>query len=491
MKQKTNKKRKGKKIIKWIVLLLIIGVVVTVVVKSRQDKNKVEVPKVTTTKAYRGELQERVSVNGLVAGEDTVPIYAPATGKVQNVTFKEGDEVQAGELLLSYDLEAMDESLYRAKLENERTQISYDMTINGNAEGKGKVSEAKTNLAVLKQQIADHEKYLENLQTELADYQAKQNDELVMKNYQLTKRQAELAELLATQTPGTEAYDKTVSELNSIKSQLEQLTLNQSLSQKPAEYVKELQEKITQEQKTLADLRTYQSEMELQKSKGEASVMDSYQNRQLEIDMELTRLNYEALLQGREDAEKGIVAPYRGVITAVNATTGSTVSEGMAVFALERSDKLKVTASATKYVLDRLKVGQKVDVDILGKIHEGRVSHISRVAQKTQLSAVTVGFEVEILGDVDDVYLETDAKMTIYTNHADNALILPTEAVNTNKDGDFVYVLQGDVVAIKPVTCGITSDGLVEILSGITEADEVVADYEGELEEGVAVERQQ
>ena len=81
--------------------------------------------------------------------------------------------------------------------------------------------------------------------------------------------------------------------------------------------------------------------------------------------------------------------------------------------------------------------------------------------------------------------------MTIYTDHADNALILPTEAVNTNKDGDFVYVLQGDVVAIKPVTCGITSDGLVEILSGITEADEVVADYEGELEEGVAVERQQ
>lgn len=489
MKTKSKKRRKGKKIIKWIIILLIIVGIIVVVVKVKSGKNVVTIPTVATTKAYRGELQEQVSATGFVCGEENVAIYAPAAGTVLNVMPKVGDEVQAGELLLSYDLEAMDESLYQAKLQNERTQISYEVTLNGNSEGKGKVSEADTNLPVLKQQIADHEKYLENLQTALADYQSKQSDDAILLNHQLTKQRAELMEALTTLTPGTEDYEKAQKQLNSVNAQLEQLTLNQSLSQKPAEYVKDLQEKIKQEQETLADLKTYQAEMERQKTTGEATVMDSYQKRQLEIDMELTQLNYDKLLKGREEAEKGVVAPYHGVITSISAAPGSGVSEGMPVFTLERLDKLKVSSTATKYVLNRLKVGQRAEIEIMGEMHEGRVSHISRVAQTTNLSAVVVGFEVEILDSLDDIYLETEVKMTIDTNHAENALLLPTEAVNANKDGDFVYVLQGNTISVRPVTCGITSEGLVEILSGITEEDEIVSDYDGELEEGVVVER--
>ncbi len=489
MKTKTKKKRKGRKLIKWIIIVLVIVGIIVVVTKVKGGKDKVTIPTVVTTKAVRGDLQEQVSVTGIVAGEENIAVYAPASGTVLNVMPKIGDEVQEGELLLSYDLEAMDESLYQAKLQNERTQISYEVTLNGNAEGKGKISEADINLPVLKQQIADHEKYLENLQTALADYQSKQSDDAILLNHQLTKQRAELMEALTTMTPGTEDYEKTQQQLNSVNARLEQLTLNQSLSQKPAEYVKELQEKIKQEQETLADLKTYQAEMERQKTTGEATVMDSYQKRQLEIDMELTQLNYDKLLKGREEAEKGVVAPYHGVITSVSAAPGSGVAEGTPVFTLERLDKLKVNSTATKYVLNRLKVGQRAEIEIMGEMHEGRVSHISRVAQTTNLSAVVVGFEVEILGSLENIYLETDVKMTIYTNHAENALLLPTEAVNANKDGDFVYVLQGDAISVRPVTCGISSEGLIEILSGITEADEIVSDYDGELEEGVVVER--
>ncbi|MCR5460329.1 MAG: HlyD family efflux transporter periplasmic adaptor subunit [Acetatifactor sp.] len=489
MKTKSKKKRKVRKIIKWVIILLIIVGIIVVVTKVKSSKNKVTIPTVVTTKAYRGDLQEQISATGFVRGEENVVIYAPASGNVLNVMPKVGDEVQEGDLLLSYDLEALDESLYQAKLQNERTQISYEVTLNGNAEGKGKVSEADTNLPVLKQQIADHEKYLENLQTELANYQTKQSDDAILLNHQLTKQRAELMEALTTLDPGTEEYEKTQKQLNSVNAQLEQLALNQSLSQKPAEYAKELQEKIKQEQETLADLRTYQAEMERQKTTGEATVMDSYQKRQLEIDMELTKLNYDKLLKGREEAEKGITAPYHGVITSVSAAPGNGIAEGTPVFTLERLDKLKVDSTATKYMLDRLNVGQRAEIEIMGDVHEGRVSHISRFAQTTNLSVVVVGFEVEILGSLEDIYLETDVKMTIDTNHAENALLLPAEAVNANMDGDFVYVLQGDVISVRPVTCGITSEGLVEILSGITEEDEIVSDYDGEIEEGVVVER--
>ena len=80
-----------------------------------------------------------------------------------------------------------------------------------------------------------------------------------------------------------------------------------------------------------------------------------------------------------------------------------------------------------------------------------------------------------------------EAKMKIYTNKAENALLLPSEAVNANKDGDFVYVVQNGTIAKKPVKVGIICNGQAEIQEGITENDEVVVKYNGYLEEGTNV----
>ena len=94
---------------------------------------------------------------------------------------------------------------------------------------------------------------------------------------------------------------------------------------------------------------------------------------------------------------------------------------------------------------------------------------------------------MELLEKDDVIYLGMEAKMKIYTNKAENALQLPTEAVNANKDGDFVYVVQNGTILKKPVTVGIVSNGVAEIQEGITENDEVVVKYSGILEEGMAV----
>ena len=137
--------------------------------------------------------------------------------------------------------------------------------------------------------------------------------------------------------------------------------------------------------------------------------------------------------------------------------------------------------------MERLRVGQKVDVTIGDKTFPGEVTHIDRIATVTNLNAASVGFEVELLEKDDSVYIGMEVKMTIYTNFAENALQLPTEAVNANKDGDFVYVVENGVIAKKAVKVGIVSHGTAQILEGITESDEVVTKYSGYLEEGTAV----
>ena len=100
-----------------------------------------------------------------------------------------------------------------------------------------------------------------------------------------------------------------------------------------------------------------------------------------------------------------------------------------------------------------------------------------------------VGVEVHLTNPDDKIILGLDAKLTVHTDSAQNTLLIPVEAINADKDGDFLYVVENGCVARRPVTCGISSDEYTEILDGITEEDEIiVSSITGEsLEEGMAV----
>ena len=485
MNTKPRKKKKGKKII-WLILIIVIVIGVVIAVKSRGNQEEV-IPTVQTVRAEKGELQEEISVSGTVAGAETISIFAPCTGTVKEVFERAGDELSAGTLLFTYDLDKLDKELYQAKLQNERTQISYENTLNDNSKGTGKVKEAKTNLAVLEQQIKDHENYLKNLQKELSDYQTKTNDDYVLQSYNLKKRQAQLQSELADLTPGTTAYNDKAKELEEVLNQMEKLSLQQSLSAK-SDYLKDLEKKISDETQTIADLQEYKAKMESQKATGEATTLDNYSRRQLEIDMELTDLSYQNMLEEAELAKKGVSTEVQGVLTSISAVPGSSVASGMVIATLERTDTLKINASATKYALTRLKVGQKVEAQIGDNTYQAKVSHIDRIATAGAVNnSSAVAFEVELLEKDESIYLGMDAKMTIYTNKAENAWILPTQAVNANKDGDFVYVVVDGKIVKKPIKVGIISNGKAEITEGITDGDEVVYNYGGNLEDGKEV----
>ncbi|MBQ3906950.1 MAG: hypothetical protein II743_09285, partial [Lachnospiraceae bacterium] len=346
MKAKNKKRKKGKK---WIIVLILAVLVIGGIIFFNKTKNAVDVtPTVQTTKATRGELQEIVTNTGNVSGAETMTIYAPASGTVKEVFARTGDELPAGTQLASYDLDKLEKDLYLAQLQNEKAQMSYDNTVSSSSKGNGKVKEADTNLAVLKKQIEDHQNYLKNLQQSLVDYQTKVSNDAVLANYNLTKKQSQVKEKMASLTPGTKEYEDAVKELESIANQIEQLTLQQRLSTK-SEYELDVEKKITEEQKTIADLQEYQVKMQTQKSTGEASVLSDYNKQQLEIDKELTDINYQTLLEEAELAKQGVNLKVQGVVTSILVQPGSTVAAGMQVATLERTDKLMIKANANKY----------------------------------------------------------------------------------------------------------------------------------------------
>jgi len=254
-----------------------------------------------------------------------------------------------------------------------------------------------------------------------------------------------------------------------------------------SDYVAELQQKIADAQEQLQHYETYKSEMQGQKSSTENTVLDSYDKTSYSADKEIASITYQETEEDYNQAKDGICAEYAGIITECTAVSGSGVSSGAHLMTLESSENVKVTFSASKYDLEKLEIGQKVDVTISGNVYEGEISKINRMAEANASNTPMVGVDVHLLAPDDNIILGMDAKLTVYTKKAENTLMVPVEAINADKDGDFLYVVEDGVVVKKPIVCGISTDTYTEVLEGITEEDAIIVTSYTTLEEGMPV----
>ena len=63
-----------------------------------------------------------------------------------------------------------------------------------------------------------------------------------------------------------------------------------------------------------------------------------------------------------------------------------------------------------------------------------------RMATLNASNTPMVGVEVHLTNPDDKIILGLDAKLTVHTDSAQNALLIPVEAINADKNGDFLYV---------------------------------------------------
>lgn len=427
---------------------------------------------VTTTFPVRGDLQDSVSTSGTVESEEVKIIFAPAGGTLGSVNVEAGDAVKAGELLADYDMEEMERSLRQSALQLEKSNAGYESVYAESSQNQSKLNEANINLDVLNQQIADNEAYLKNLQDTLEKSQRDTSNTLAAENYNLTEK-------LKTLDPASDEYSQVSSQL-SRNNYLQQIASS-------SDYVARMQGEIAVVQERIAEYKEYRARMESQKSTSEAGILSSYDKTQYGADKELAVMSYTEAEEEYYAAKAGITAEFDGIITESGAVSGAGVTRGMQLMTLESSENIKVSFNATKYDVEKLEVGQRAQVTISGNVYEGEVSKIDRMAVRNESNTPMVGTEIHIINADDKIILGMDAKIVVYTDKTENALLIPVEAINADKEGDFLYVVENGIIVRKSIACGISSDSYTEVLEGITEQDEIVLTSSLALEEGMAV----
>lgn len=178
-----------------------------------------------------------------------------------------------------------------------------------------------------------------------------------------------------------------------------------------------------------------------------------------------------------------VTAPVSGIVTGKSVTKNNMTSPGSVAYTIMSDGSKFVTFLVSEDVMKELYEGQTISVDRNGNTYDAVITENPGVADP-QSSLFKVKAKVNA---GEDIISGVKVKITMATQHADNVMTLPIDAVYHESEKSYVYTY-GDGKANKVyVETGLFDDDKIEIISGLTDSDQVITTWSSQLRNGVEV----
>ena len=432
-----QKKKRKKRIIGGVIAAALVLFIVSRVLTPAA------LPMVMVRSAEKGTVKQTIDTSGTVKTEQQKTYFSPLAAKVEACKVQEGDAVEAGQVLLTYDAQDLENRKKEAALQNDEAYYGYQNTMDKNSKDTSEYSRSSHDVEILEQQV-------ENAKAEVR----------ALKQY-LTDMGCFLREA--------------------------QNDNHKNLAEEYQAKIDQATNQLAVKEEELAEFQSDLSELKGIKNSTESTMMTADAKKQAEASKELQALKSAEVTDAVAQVSDGIKADFAGIVTGVKAVDGSNVENGGELFTVSSIEKVCVDVSFSKSDLEKIEEGQKAVATIAGKQYEGTVTRISRAAAKNEKGASIIQGEIHIDTSDTDLYLGVDARVMVEGNKAENVVVIPVEAINIGKDGSFVYVVTDGMVQKRMVTAGISSDEYTEIKKGLEVGEQVIISVDAGIEEGMAV----
>ena len=212
--------------------------------------------------------------------------------------------------------------------------------------------------------------------------------------------------------------------------------------------------------------------------------------RQAELALKQAQLNAEANALSLQQAQLSVeaaqadvdgtvlTAPFDGVVTAINANVGESVSGALITLADLSQPMLEVYLDESD--LNMIGVGYNVEVSfdaLADQLFTGTVTQVDpTLTTSNGVSAVRalVQLDASSFAKPQTLPAGLNATVEVIGGRAENALLVPVEALREISDGQYaVFVMVDGVPELRLVEVGLMDYSFAEILSGVAEGDVV------------------
>jgi len=479
-----KKKYSGK--LRWLiagmVILVIAGGAAFYYVRSTKASTTTTTETtVQTATAFKGNIVLTASGTGTLAPANTASFGFGATGKITELSVKIGDTVEAGQVL--------------GQLDNAEAQSAYK-------QAKRSLDDLTTPAAIAaaKQAVAD---------AEVSIYNAKQDLEYLISSdvYYWENQVATAGQTLkdAQAAGGTNPTADQKQKIDDATKALSRAQTNLGVAQQkyinvyvPATFTYTLtdtgdrdgdgntEETYTEaaapsQAEVAAARATY--ELAIENQKEAQAYLDMLNGQALPENVpgsSLTSLvEAQTALQTAEENLKAtqLIAPISGTVTDVTASVGDTISETSIVTVADLSQPYTIDSYFDAEDWDSVQPGYETDIvfDILpDDTYKGKVTLVYPELDSTSGSSL-----VHAIVKLNDTVSQTlpsgtSAAVDVISGEADNAVLVPIEALHKLDDGRYtLFVMQNGSPRLQVVEVGLQDITYAEIKSGLNAGDVV------------------
>ncbi len=201
------------------------------------------------------------------------------------------------------------------------------------------------------------------------------------------------------------------------------------------------------------------------------------------------KMEYEVASQEVAEAEwrlaKTVIqSPFRGRITERFVTLGQHLRPGDELFTVADYDPLVARIYLPERDVFELEVGREVRITLAANNDLTFAGRIRQIAPVVDTATGTVKVTVEAIQPPAGVRPGAFVSIGIVREQHPTALLLPRESVIRELRSAHVFITENDTAVKKAVELGIEEGDVVEVLSGLTEGDNVVIAGQGGLDDG-------
>lgn len=410
---------------KWIIIIICVLFIAGIALRIKSSGNGPEAD--TEEKSYaevtKGTISKEVSTTGLVEPNEEVEIKCEASGEIISIYYDISDAVKEGDLLVELDPEDEQRNV-------EQAQVSLNSS-------KARLKQAELEYTQNETQLKHNEI---KLQAEIVSAQSLATDR--------RSKESRMKNLYEQQTVSKENWES--SETEAIQAETS----------------------LTKAKIALDDLEIDRQQLKIQK---ETIILAQLQVKTDEIELD-------DMQQRLEDTK--VYAPMNGVISDRLVQVGSIISSptnnvsgGSTLMSIADLSKIYVLASVDESDIGKIQVGQRVIATVDSYADKSFHGFVRRIATKGSSTSSVVTFEVKIeIKDKNKNLLKPGmtSSITVIVDKHEQALLLPTEAVQYEGTKTYVYQERDGKKEKTEVTTGLSDGFKTEILQPLKTGDEVL-----------------
>ena len=179
-----------------------------------------------------------------------------------------------------------------------------------------------------------------------------------------------------------------------------------------------------------------------------------------------------------------ITAPFNGYVGITDYKIGDKLKNGDLLLTLDDMSSMKAFIYLPEKILPQISENIKYIASSKLFPEQKYFGVISNIDQRVNRDSRTIRAYAIIDNKSKNLRPGLLLNIDIVLDEIKDTMLIPEESVLTSKDYSYVFVIDEDIAKLKKVNLGITSNGMIQILSGLKSNDKVVTLGHEKLKDG-------